>query len=98
MPLSRVTRTLIALYAAAVVAAGLLVLVVSVLQDGDGLVAIWLIALTLPLSVLALVTPAQGAAMLALLVGAGLLQAWGLWLLATRRARRRATAPHSSRL
>jgi hypothetical protein len=98
MPLSRATRTLIGLYAAAVVAAGLLVLVVSVLQDGDGLVAIWLIALTLPLAVLALVTPAQGAAMLALLVGAGLLQAWGLWLLATRRARRRATEPHGSRL
>jgi uncharacterized membrane protein HdeD (DUF308 family) len=98
MPLSRVTRTLIALYAAAVVAAGLLVLVVSVLQDGDGLVAIWLITLTLPLSVLALVTPAEGGVMLGLLVGAGLLQAWGLWLLAARRARRRATEPQRSRL
>lgn len=90
---SRVARTLIALYAAAVVAAGLLVLVVSVLQDGDGLIAIWLITLTLPLSVLALVTPWEGAGLLGLLVGAGLLQAWGMWLLAARRARRRATDP-----
>lgn len=97
MPPSRVARTLIALYAAAVVAAGLLVLVVSVLQGGDGLVAIWLIVLTLPLSVLALVTPAEGALMLGLLVGAGLLQAWGMWLLTARRARHRATAPQRQR-
>jgi uncharacterized membrane protein HdeD (DUF308 family) len=98
MPPSRVARTLIALYAAAVVAAGLLVLVVSVLQDGDGLVAIWLIVLTLPLAVLALVTPAEGAVMLALLVGAGLLQAWGMWLLTARRARYRATVPQRQRI
>jgi hypothetical protein len=97
MPPSRVARTLIALYVAAVVAAGLLVLVVSVLQDGDGLVAIWLIVLALPASVLALVIPAEGGVMLALLVGAGLLQAWGMWLLATRRARHRATDPPRSR-
>lgn len=93
MPPSRVARTLIALYATAVVAAGLLVLVVSVLQDGDGLIAIWLITLTLPLSVFALITPWEDAGLLGLLVGVGLLQAWGMWLLTTRRARRRATEP-----
>ena len=85
-------------YAALVVVVGVFTYLATdttVLGEPDGLSAVFLIVLTLPLSVLALagaaVLPETEGAVLPLLalVAAGLLQAYGLHLLVMRRRRRR---------
>jgi len=78
-------------YAVAVVAVAVWVGLASS-EDGS-FAGVWLIALTLPGSVLALLLPGEGTAVLVLLVVVGLLQAVGTWWLLERLRRRPAAAP-----
>jgi hypothetical protein len=92
-PDRRRTPVLPRLYAALVAVVGIgtyLATETSVLGEPDGLSAVFLIVLTLPISALLLALPVEGAAAVALLVAGGLLQALGLHLLAQRRRRGRA--------
>lgn len=82
-------------YAAAVVVVGVVTYLAtdtSVLGEPDGLSAIFLVVLTLPISVPLLALPVDGVPALLLLVAGGLLQALGLHLLAMRRRRSRPAA------
>ena len=59
----------------------LVVLAVAVFVEiAEGLAGIWLVAITLPGSLLTQFVPAQGRMWLLLLTSVGLAQAWLLWL------------------
>ena len=89
----RTARVLIAVYVALVLAATALVVYSELVRDdGDGLSAVFLIVLSLPVGVLALLTPVEGVGALVLLTAAALLQAGGLWLLTSRAVGRRRPA------
>ncbi|MER6911443.1 hypothetical protein ABT354_07220 [Streptomyces sp. NPDC000594] len=65
-------------YAAAVVGLVLWITWLAVFDD-PGFSGVWLIGATLPLSVPVASLPVSGPVFLALLTGAGLVQAWALW-------------------
>lgn len=86
----RTARALIAVYVGLIAAATALVVYSELVRDdGDGLSAVFLIVLSLPLGILALLTPVEGLGALVLLTAAALLQAGGLWLLTARAVARR---------
>ncbi len=90
----RTARALIAVYVGLIVAATALVVYSELVRDdGDGLSAVFLIVLSLPLGILALLTPVEGLGALVLLTAAALLQAGGLWLLTSRVVARRRSVP-----
>ncbi|MCC3775066.1 SCO4225 family membrane protein [Streptomyces sp. UNOB3_S3] len=67
-------------YAALVMAVTVFVVIAGILGPGS-LAGVWLVVVTLPVSVLLQPVPAEGSAFIALLVLGGLLQSWALWIL-----------------